>query len=230
LKNNPACKIEYTGAQDSLHILSSETAAGDEIGWHFISCVTKSQMSLTSFCEIMEESYCSSMKFMSRQTFTDFIFSWLSNFKIDFRKVCGVCQYNPSVLACDATKLGIFFKNCNMTSLDVPTCSDIVHPVHKKKSRQFFAYNENDTISAKQDKRQACKNLSYFISKNNKTLSGKEKVCEQFNSYIQKIKYSARSMNQSHFIFYLQFFINYWNEKKNIKIMNEEEMVRTMTK
>ena len=39
-------------------------------------------------------------------------------------------------------------------------------------------------------------------------------ICEQFNAYIKKIKFSARSMNQSHFVFYLQFFIHQWNEKR----------------
>ena len=39
-------------------------------------------------------------------------------------------------------------------------------------------------------------------------------ICEQFNSYIQKLKFSARSMSQSHFMFFLQFFIHQWNMKK----------------
>lgn len=41
-------------------------------------------------------------------------------------------------------------------------------------------------------------------------------ICEQFNSYIQKIKYSARAMSQHHFVFYLQFFIDDWNDRKTI--------------
>ena len=39
-------------------------------------------------------------------------------------------------------------------------------------------------------------------------------ICEQFNSFIQCIKPSARQMNQPHFCFYLQFFLNIWNEDK----------------
>ena len=38
--------------------------------------------------------------------------------------------------------------------------------------------------------------------------------CEQFNSYLQKIKASARNMSQEHFMFYLQFFIHIWNTNK----------------
>ena len=39
-------------------------------------------------------------------------------------------------------------------------------------------------------------------------------ICEQFNSYIQKIKRSSKLMSQHHFALYLQFFIHAWNQKK----------------
>jgi hypothetical protein len=39
-------------------------------------------------------------------------------------------------------------------------------------------------------------------------------ICEQFNSYIQKIKKSAKLMSQPHFMLYLQFFIHLWNQSK----------------
>lgn len=41
-------------------------------------------------------------------------------------------------------------------------------------------------------------------------------ICEQFNSFIQNIKTSARLMSQSHFCFYLQFFIHIGNKKKRL--------------
>lgn len=40
-------------------------------------------------------------------------------------------------------------------------------------------------------------------------------ICEQFNSFIQKIKSSSKLMTQCHFTFYLQFFIHIWNEEKS---------------
>ena len=49
-------------------------------------------------------------------------------------------------------------------------------------------------------------------------------ICEQFNAYIQKIKYSAQSMNQSHFIFYLQYFIHRWNKAKKKKMDDEMKL------
>ncbi|XP_066918896.1 uncharacterized protein [Clytia hemisphaerica] len=39
-------------------------------------------------------------------------------------------------------------------------------------------------------------------------------ICEQFNSYLQCIKSAGRYMTQEHFIFYCQFMIDIWNEKK----------------
>lgn len=39
-------------------------------------------------------------------------------------------------------------------------------------------------------------------------------ICEQFNSFIQCIKRSATQMSQEHFVFYLQFFIDEWNRRK----------------
>ena len=40
-------------------------------------------------------------------------------------------------------------------------------------------------------------------------------ICEQFNSFLQKIKTSAKLMSQTHFTFYVQFFIHIWNKQKH---------------
>jgi hypothetical protein len=39
-------------------------------------------------------------------------------------------------------------------------------------------------------------------------------ICEQFNAYIQCIKFTGTHLTQSHFCFFLQFFIYLWQEKK----------------
>ena len=39
-------------------------------------------------------------------------------------------------------------------------------------------------------------------------------ICEQFNSFIQLLKYTVRQMSQVHFVFYLQYFIHVWNQRK----------------
>ena len=42
-------------------------------------------------------------------------------------------------------------------------------------------------------------------------------ICEQFNAFAQKIKKTSYNLSQVHFIFYLQFMIRHWNEKKRLK-------------
>ena len=99
LNKELACCIPYSGHQDGLHILSSHTAAGEELAWEFSNIVTNSQISLTAFCSVVNSRYyLSKIPFMSRQTFTDWIFSWLANFRIDFRQACDTCQANPKFL------------------------------------------------------------------------------------------------------------------------------------
>ena len=44
------------------------------------------------------------------------------------------------------------------------------------------------------------------------------KICEQFSSYLQCIKYAASHLSQSHFMFFVQFFIYLWNCEKTTKI------------
>ena len=42
-------------------------------------------------------------------------------------------------------------------------------------------------------------------------------ICEQFNSYLQCIKYTGSHLSQPHFMFFVQFFIYLWNRDKTIK-------------
>ena len=50
-------------------------------------------------------------------------------------------------------------------------------------------------------------------------------VCEQFNAYIQCIKYTATHLNLSHFTFFLQFMIDLWNRKKTEAFQRKIECV-----
>ena len=49
-------------------------------------------------------------------------------------------------------------------------------------------------------------------------------ICEQFNSFLQKIKTSAKLMSQIHFTFYMQFFIYIWNSQK-IRSFNKKRSI-----
>ena len=50
-------------------------------------------------------------------------------------------------------------------------------------------------------------------------------ICEQFNSYMQRIKWSGRHMTQTHFIFFVQFMMHRWNLKKKAAV---EDMMASL--
>ena len=117
------------------------TLLRDELGWDFVNTVSKAQISISAFYDLISEKYnFSHAKSMSHQTFTDWIFSWLSQFIIDLRNACVDCQYRLNVLACDATKLGVFFKNVYVFPVETPTKPDIYALQHTRSSRQFFLW------------------------------------------------------------------------------------------
>jgi hypothetical protein len=157
-----------TGEEEGLHILSPFTAAGDEMGYEFIEMVMNSQSSISSFCTMKAASYYGSkVRFMSRQTFTEWIFSWLVNFRVDFREVCSHCGSNPKVLAGDGTKLGLFFQHSKSEPIEKPDCDLRVPPVHRRNERQFFSYSaRDDGPGRKQEMTIARHCLHFFVAKN----------------------------------------------------------------
>ena len=59
-------------------------------------------------------------------------------------------------------------------------------------------------------------------------------ICEHFNSLLQNFKSSAKLMLQTHFTFYVQFFVHIWNsqksksynKKRNIAVSGEIQVMR----
>ena len=81
--------------------------------------VKSSRISFSAFCEEMTRKYKTSnilsAPLMSVGTFIKWIFSWMAQMKIDFRKhVDPWCQYEPKKLACDGTHAGAALKNLNL--------------------------------------------------------------------------------------------------------------------
>ena len=57
-----------------------------------------------------------------------------------------------------------------------------------------------------------------FKSSRVSSLTGiNSEICEQFNSYLQCIKYTGSHLSQPHFMFFVQFFIYLWNRDKTTK-------------
>ncbi len=111
---------------------------------------------------------------MTRTTFTHWLFSWLSNFKDDFRKTCPICKFSPRVLACDGTKLGLYLKNAfNISPIEEPVegSGKVMYDI-RRNDRCFFYYPRDKNTTTKQMKdtqaeiRQAREDLAYFCKVN----------------------------------------------------------------
>ena len=111
---------------------------------------------------------------MGRTTLTDWLFSWLANFKIDFRQQCTYCGENPEMLACDGTMLGLFFRNSSFVPIEKPSCLETVNSLHRRTERQFFCYEKNLSANKKKEIKLAREDLKYFLSRNSRTLNGEE--------------------------------------------------------
>lgn len=126
-------------AEKSIFFTTKATGVCDEVGWDFISRVMNSRISFTGFCKDMDRFYQTTnihaAPFISPNTFIQWFFGWLSKFQIDFRKeVDPWCGYNPSVLACDGTHIGVSVRYMNLenfcTKVELP--DQIVVPKHKR--------------------------------------------------------------------------------------------------
>ena len=126
------------------------TCAGDEIGWVFIQCVMASKINFTGFCTHMTNLYRTThsnpQPFMAVKTFIGCFFGWLSAFKIDLRKEVDPfcrCVYNPRVLTCDGTHIGISLRHLKLEKPVIKSDKDNIIPwVHHKPERHMFHKEE----------------------------------------------------------------------------------------
>ena len=150
-----------------IHVLSNETAAGDEIGWEYINSVLSGSITFSSFCRKKSKDYKMRNKFshnfMDPSTFIKWWFSWASSLKIDFRKPCPVCQFEPKQLACDGTKVGIGFRHANFTDISKPDNENLIEPtIHRRLDRCFLS---NDLSPLTNRNMNECRSHLNYLSK-----------------------------------------------------------------
>ncbi|XP_053384247.1 uncharacterized protein LOC128550109 isoform X2 [Mercenaria mercenaria] len=141
-KESP-CKIMWNeGELDSLHVLSRETAAGDEIGWEFVSMVMNSGCTFASFCKYKTENYKirhGNAKFMSPTLFIRWWFSWAANMKIEFRVPCKSCGFKPRRLCCDGTRVGVGFRHASYEEINkTDEGAPVNETLHRRMDRCFL--------------------------------------------------------------------------------------------
>ena len=163
--SNRQCDVG-PGLADSIHFLSKETGAGDEIGWDFVDHVLNSHITFGAYCTLMNNKYqrinSRSASFMSNNTFIAWWFSWISKFNIDFRKQCRLCKFSPKFLAADGTKIGINVNHSSVLPIETPTSDTLTEPCHRRNNRAFISYSQGD-LDAK-DKAQ-CRDHHLYLSR-----------------------------------------------------------------
>ncbi len=163
LASNPQCRVNYCGSQDALHFLSNQSAAGDEMGYDFITHASSMPTTLSGYCGVINQRYTiinkKAHKFMSRTTFTDWLFSWMASFQKDFRKKCSLCGQHPKYLGCDGTKVGVYLRQTDINPIEMPTIDTEIERLADRNSRGFFNSKEPKQNLKARD------NLQFFCTK-----------------------------------------------------------------
>ena len=169
---NGNCQLEFHEVTEEQGICFSSkvTCAGDEIGWDFVQDVVSKRTSFKAYCDDMTRKYQTnnplSTGFMSINTFLKWFFGWISNMKIDFRKeIDPVCGYNPKVLGCDGTHIGVSIKHLHLdkpvTQPDLDELKKAKHQrikrllIGQKSTREAICYCCNDIMGKITDEQRA---------------------------------------------------------------------------
>lgn len=125
--------------------LSKVTGVAYELGWDFTSLVQSSSMTFSQYCKYMDRQYLStcstSRTFLSDNVFLEFWFAWASCQQIEFRQACLWCGWNPDVLACDGTQLGIPVGKLNITAIDQCQTQEPITPQFESRLERCFLTN-----------------------------------------------------------------------------------------
>ena len=125
-----------------------------------------------------------SARFMSKNSFIKWWFSWASNFQQDFRQTCYICKNNPKVLACDGTKVGVGFRLTHVTPIEAPTSDSQVSENHKKNQRAFINFKTKDKDQIKKACRQSRNHLLYMAKK----MSGDVAVADRVVNEVEQAR------------------------------------------
>ncbi len=145
----------YQGGEHCIFFHNPQLGIGEELFWDFHGWFDYGKLSFTKFCSQMTHHYQSthpnSAAFMSNHTFIELFFSWIVRMGIDFRQeVDPWCGYDPKVLACDGTHVGVSLRMQNLKEpITQPELRDQkLKPKHKKNQRCFLPYPQKGKFSS----------------------------------------------------------------------------------
>jgi len=160
------------------------------LGWEFVDSVMSSKTTFAGFVSCYDNKYKRSSydNFMSKQTFIDWFFAWSSRMRIDFRKQCAACEGNIEILACDATKIGMGFRNTFVTPIETPEINVVPEISLKRHDRCFLSTTANATADVKRKFAIARKSLRFvcdsIITKNDQQLKDDCITLESLQEYL----------------------------------------------
>lgn len=134
----------WTGHQQRLYRSSKVTAIGYEVAWDFVDLVSRSGMTFSGFVGHKTAEYQnaepSSDAFLAESSFVKAWFGWASQQHIDFRQGSSWCGYQPTILACDGTQLGIRAGQLSIKPIYAPSSSGppIRPPMDSRLDRCFL--------------------------------------------------------------------------------------------
>lgn len=136
---NECCIVNWNGEEDSIFRLKS-LCVGNEVGFYYTKLVVSSKVNFSSFCDSMTYNYQvqSDDKFMDAKSFRDWWFSWASHQDIEFREQCQWCGNEPTILACDGTKIGITSSSCKIDPVEKKDKSGEISTISKRLDRCFI--------------------------------------------------------------------------------------------
>ena len=115
-----------------------------------------------------------SAPFMSNKTFIAWWFSWITKFRIDYRRPCRFCKFKPKYLAADGTKIGINVNVAKVTPVETPTVDTTIDPSHRRNNRAFISYSQGDRDA--REKAQSRDHLLYHCKKALGTLKKSDEI------------------------------------------------------
>lgn len=141
----------YEGGEDNIFFVSGVSGIAEEMFWDFHGWFNYGKLSFTKYCQqitlLYQTTNPKSAPFVSNKTFIQFFFSWIVRMGIDFRQeIDPFCRYDPEVLACDGTHVGVSLKH---QRLDDPVTRPELEdekptPLHQKAHRCFLPHPHYD--------------------------------------------------------------------------------------
>jgi hypothetical protein len=145
------CILSYSGEDHNIFFLTKGIGVGEELLWDFLGWLDYGRLSFTKFCTQVSNTYKSTnpacCAFVSTKTFVDVFFCWVACFDFDYREeIDPFCGYDPEVLGCDGTHIGVSIKNLKLTDpITSPELEDHLPSLHTRLKRCFLPYgNKKD--------------------------------------------------------------------------------------